>query len=108
MSQNWTPPPGGGGAQAAAVPNNMVIAIIATIVSLIFCCLPHGIISLIFAMQVNKKAAAGDMAGAEASAKSAKTWGMISIIVAVLALILNIILYAAGLATYSFNTGTTP
>ena len=106
MSQNWTPPPAAGGAQAANVPNNMVIAIIATIASLIFCCLPHGIISLIFAMQVNKKAAAGDLAGAEAAAKSAKTWGMISIILAIVWFVLAIILNMAGLLNFNYSAGT--
>lgn len=103
MSQNWTPPPAAGA--AGNVPSNMGIAIAATILSLIFCCLPHGLISLIYAMQVNKKAAAGDMAGAQAASGSAKTWGMISIILAVITLVLNIILYAAGLVTY--NIGAT-
>lgn len=105
MSQNYPPP--GGAAAPANVPNNMVIAIIATVVSLLFCCLPHGVISLIYALQVNKKAAAGDIGGAEAAAKSARTWGMISIILAVLALVLNIILYLAGVSTFTFNTGGT-
>jgi hypothetical protein len=81
----------------------MVIAIIATVVSIIFCCLPHGLISLIYAMQVNKKAAAGDMAGAAASAASAKTWGMISIIVAVVWFILAIILQFAGILTMNLG-----
>lgn len=101
MSQNWSAPPPAGA--AGNVPNNMVIAIIATVVSLIFCCLPHGLISLIYAMQVNKKAAAGDMAGAAASAGSAKTWGMISIVVAVIWFILAIILNLLG--ALSFNMG---
>jgi preprotein translocase subunit SecG len=81
----------------------MVIAIIATVVSFIFCCLPHGLISLIYALQVNKKAAAGDMAGAAASAGSAKTWGMISIVVAVIWFILAIILQFAGILTMNLG-----
>jgi hypothetical protein len=102
MSQNWTPPPAAGA--QANVPNNMVIAIIATVVSLIFCCLPHGLISLIYALQVNKKAAAGDAAGAAASAASAKTWGMISIILAVIWFVLAIILQLAGVLTMNLGT----
>lgn len=101
MSQNWTPPPAAGG--AGNVSSNMGLAIAATILSLIFCCLPHGLISLIYALQVNKKAAAGDMAGAQAAAGSAKTWAMISIILAVITLVLNIILYAAGIVTYNMG-----
>ena len=102
MSQNWTPPPPapGMGAQAT-VPNNLVIAIIATVVSFVFCCLPHGVISLIYALQVNKKAAVGDTAGAMAAAASAKTWGMISIIVAVVWLVIGIILNVMGVLVRS-------
>jgi t-SNARE complex subunit (syntaxin) len=56
----------------------------------LFCCLPHGLISLIFALQVNKKAAAGDMQGAVNSAKQAKTWAIVSIIVSVIGLVVAI------------------
>ncbi len=93
--QQWSaPPPPAGGTN---IPNNMVLAIIATAVSLIFCCIPHGLISLMFATQVNKKASAGDIPGAMAAAKNAKTWAMVSIIVAVITLILGIILNVAGM-----------
>jgi len=82
MSDQWTPPPAATGTPAK-VPNNLVLAIVASVVSFIGCCLPHGLISLIFALQVDKKAAAGDVNGAESSAKQAKTWAWISIIVAI-------------------------
>lgn len=78
MSQNWTPPPPIN-TQPAIVPNNLVLAIIAAVVSLFFCCLPHGLISVIFATQVNGKAAAGDIEGAMRAAKNAKTWAFVSI-----------------------------
>jgi uncharacterized protein YqhQ len=80
MSQPFTPPTPS--SAAAAVPNNMILAIVATVVSLA-CCLPHGVVSLIFAMQVNKKAAAGDIDGANKAAKQAKMFAWISIIVGV-------------------------
>ena len=70
MSEPWTPPPPGNA--PATVPNNLVLAIIATVVSIMGCCLPHGLVSLFFATQVNKKAAAGDIQGATDAAKQAK------------------------------------
>lgn len=88
MSQPWNPPPFNGSSPAPN--NNLVIAIIATVVSVMFCCLPHGLVSLIFALQVNKKAAAGDMQGALNSAKQAKTWAIVSIIVSVIGLVVAI------------------
>lgn len=89
MSQPWNPPPPPPG---APVNNHLPIAIIATIVSVIFCCIPHGVVSLIFSLQVNKKVEAGDMVGAINAARQAKMWGFISIGVAVVGLVLSIIL----------------
>jgi hypothetical protein len=71
MSQNWTPPPSGG---SATVPNYMVPAIIS-----IFCCWPLAIPAIIFAAQVNGKAAAGDVAGAQDASKKAKMFSFIAI-----------------------------
>jgi hypothetical protein len=72
MSQEWTPPPSSGA--PASVPNFLVPAIIS-----LFCCTPLGIVAVIFAAQVNGKVAAGDIAGAQDSAKKAKMFSYISI-----------------------------
>ena len=55
-------------------PNYLVQAILVTI----FCCLPFGIVSVVFAAQVNGKLAAGDYAGAVDSSNKAKTFAWIS------------------------------
>jgi hypothetical protein len=88
MSQNWTPPPPPIGA-AGTIPNNLVLSIVAAVVSFFFCCLPHGLVSVIFATQVNKKASMGDIAGATQAAKNAKTWAIVSIVVSVLWLVIS-------------------
>ena len=44
-----------------------------------FCCLPLGVVAVIFAAQVNGKVAAGDSAGALDSSKKAKMFSFISI-----------------------------
>jgi hypothetical protein len=56
------------------VPNYLVQSILTTI----FCCLPFGIVAIIFAAQVNGKLAAGDYAGAVQTSKQAKMWCWIS------------------------------
>ncbi len=56
------------------VPNYLVQAILVTI----FCCLPLGIVSIVYAAQVNGKIAAGDFDGARRASESAKTWAWIS------------------------------
>ena len=72
MSQEWTPPPASG--PSDSVPNYLVPAIISAV-----CCFPLGIISIVFAAQVNGKVANGDMAGALDASKKAKMFSYIFI-----------------------------
>jgi Interferon-induced transmembrane protein/zinc-ribbon domain len=58
----------------ADVPNYLVQAILTTI----FCCLPLGIVSIVYAAQVNGKLEAGDRVGALQSSRSARMWAWIS------------------------------
>ncbi len=55
------------------VPNYLVQAILVTIC----CCLPFGIVGIVFAAQVNGKLSAGDTAGAIESSQKAKFWTML-------------------------------
>ena len=75
------------GSQPAEVPNYLVPAILSTI----FCCLPLGVVSIIFATQVNSKMAAGDMAGAMEASKKAKMFMIIAIVGGVLGTIIGIV-----------------
>ena len=70
MAQEFTPPPAGG--THDKIPNYLVLAILSAI-----CCFPLGIISIIFAAQVNGKVAAGDLTGAAESSKKAKMFSYI-------------------------------
>ena len=74
MAQEWTPPPASGAPTPENVPNYLIPAIISAL-----CCFPLGIISIIFAAQVNGKVAAGDIAGAMDSSKKAKLFSFIFI-----------------------------
>src|SRR5689334_24132666 len=77
MAQEWTPPPAPG--TADKVPNYLIPAIISAV-----CCFPLGIISIVFAAQVNGKVAAGDIAGALQASKLAKILSIVLIGLAVL------------------------
>ena len=102
MSEQWTPPPASV-TPAASVPNYLVPAIIS-----LFCCLPLGIVGVIFAAQVNSKVAAGDTAGALDSSKKAKLFSFIAIGLGLLGIICYVLFFVImgvgmGLAGSSSN-----
>lgn len=67
---------------AYAVPNHLALSISAAVLTLCFCCIPFGIVPVIFSTQVNSKLAAGDYAGAQSASETAKLWSWICIGVA--------------------------
>lgn len=83
------PPPGPGYAPAGVppgtpIPNYLVQSILITLC----CCLPLGIVAIIFSAQVNSKLAVGDVAGAQDASNKARLFcwlgfglGLIAIIV---------------------------
>ena len=95
------PAPGGfGGFGNSGVPpvkpnSNLVPAILVTL----FCCLPFGIAAIIFASQVDGKYAAGDYAGAEASAAKAKKWMWWAFGVGLVGTLLYVAMVAVGAAS---------
>ncbi|GAB3989552.1 CD225/dispanin family protein [Nocardioides marmoraquaticus] len=105
------PPPGGGyggyggpPAGGQPPPNHLVWAILSTI----FCCLPLGVASIVFAAQVNGKYASGDVAGAQQSSEKARKFALWSTIAGVVVLVIYIILIAVGAASFQVNTSTSP
>jgi hypothetical protein len=65
-----TSPPPAAGQPQPHVSNYLVPAILSTIC----CCLPFGIVAIVFAAQVNAKLQAGDIEGARQSSEKAKMW----------------------------------
>jgi hypothetical protein len=61
-------------APAPDIPSYLVQAILVTL----FCCLPFGIVSIVYAAQVNGKIASGDYHGAMEASQKAKTWMWVS------------------------------
>jgi hypothetical protein len=74
---------------------------IPAILSTIFCCVPLGVVSIIFAAQVNSKIAAGDIAGAMESSKKAKMFMFIAIGSGLLVWVCSVILWVFVIAVNS-------
>jgi hypothetical protein len=72
-------------------PSYLVWAILTTL----FCCLPFGIVSIVYAARVDSKYNAGDMAGSLEASNNAKKWAIISALVSVALLVLWVLLVVA-------------
>jgi len=73
-------------------PNYLVYAILTTV----FCCLPFGVVSIIFAAQVNSKWFTGDIEGANSASKNAKIWAWVAFAFGVVGAIIGIIVAIVG------------
>ncbi len=98
---SYVPPPPGG--YQEYIPNHLVWAILSTL----FCCLPLGIVSIVYASQVDGKRAAGDIAGAREASNKAKFWAMLSagLMLIPLVLYLLFILVLGGLGVLGGVSG---
>jgi len=90
-------PPGG-----APPPNYLVWAILSTVL----CCLPLGVASIVFSAQVNSKYAAGDLAGAQESARKAKLFAIWSAAVTVVLTAIIVALAIVGTISSDSTSGT--
>jgi hypothetical protein len=99
-SAQIAPTPGAGMPPPESRPqiqNYLVPAILVTLC----CCLPGGIVAIVYAAQVNSKLQAGDIAGAQAASNNAKLWCMIAagsgIVINILIIALNMLGVLASL-----------
>ena len=97
---SYTPPPpvspssysaGPAPAGGAQIPNYLWQSIVVTLC----CCLPLGIVSIIFAAQVNSKLAQGDIAGAREASQKAKMFALIGFGVGIVVIVLSMIFNGA-------------
>ena len=87
-------PPNNAGVPAEQVPSNLVWAILSTLC----CCLPLGIVSIVYASKVEGYVIAGDIEKAKENSKKAAMWAWISFGGGILIVIISVILefFAAG------------
>jgi hypothetical protein len=76
-------------------PNHLVWAILTTLC----CCLPFGIVSIVFAAQVDSKYNGGDLAGALQASENAKKWAIAAGVSGVAIVVVWSVLLAAGSAS---------
>lgn len=88
------PPPNAGdpvGPAGQKPPSNLVWGILTTLL----CCLPLGIVSIVYAARVEGKWNSGDAAGAQSDSDNAKKWAIIAAISGVVIIVLYVIVVVA-------------
>ena len=66
------------------------------IVSTILCCLPAGVVSIVYATQVNNAYDDGNYQKALNASRNARTWGIVSIVIALSGLIIYLLIFGVA------------
>ena len=99
---SWQPPPPGW--QGQREPDNYLVW---AILSTVMCCLPLGIVSLVYSTKVSGLWAQGRYAEAQTAADNAKKWAIISAIVAAVAAAIGVVLWFVFFAVAISNLPST-
>ncbi|KAB7771033.1 CD225/dispanin family protein [Xanthomonas maliensis] len=80
------------------VPNHLVWAIVSTVLGFCLCCpaLITGIVAIVFSSKVNGLLNQGDFDGARRASQTAKTWCIVTTVLAAIGLLINIGMVATG------------
>lgn len=89
----------GSAAPGGQVPNYLVWSILTTLL----CCLPAGIVAIVYSSQVSSKLAAGDYRGALDSSNKARTWCIVSAVAGVVSAAVWFAIFAGSGANTSFS-----
>ena len=104
QQQSWSSPQQGwstGGAGAAA---NVDTWLWQSIVATVLCCLPAGVVGIVFAAQANSAKNVGDVATAREKARIARIWTLVSVGFGVVVILLFFVFGIFGAITSSTTT----
>ena len=79
------------GVPVQTVPSHLALGIISTLC----CCLPLGIVSIVYAAQVSGLVAGGNIAAAQEASRKAKFWGILSVVLGAISTVIAVIIQAA-------------
>lgn len=82
------------GISTPQISSHLVPAILCTL----FCCLPFGIVAIVYAAQVDSKALLGDIAGAQDASSKAALWCWVSFGLGLAAMLVYFLLAVVGVA----------
>ena len=83
-------------------PINWVPYLVLSIISTVCCCLPFGIVGIVYAAKINSAMNAGDYAEAERSARLAKIWIIVAFVVGIIVNVIYTLMIFAGIGNYYY------
>lgn len=89
------------GMEGRKVPDYLVFAILATL----FCCMPFGIVAIVYAAQVNGRLAMGDYRGAAELSEKAQMWCWVSFLLGILPAAFMLLMFILGAAGGALSGG---
>lgn len=84
-------------------PVNWVPYLVLSILTTVCCCVPFGIVGIVYSAKINSAMNAGDYEGAQRAAKTAKIWIIVAAVVGLIAnIIVAIMTYSGILGSYYY------
>lgn len=72
------------------------VSLVGPILVTLLCCVPGGVVSIVYATQANSKGRSGDIAGASVAANASKVWAIVSVVLGFGAVAIGILIQIAA------------
>lgn len=83
-------------------PNDLLVW---SILSTVFCCLPTGIVAIVYSSKVNSLWDAGRHAESIEAARKAKIWNIVGLVIGLVSLVMCIVYFVVALSVINANGG---